>query len=284
MKVLSYKYVKPDSLGKVASLDRYGHMTPQYIDMIHEYLGSIKLEGKCAFLYAAGVTITASEVRNVSVKKNYAEPIKESSMAIRETAAYSMHRYIGMLHGRDLIRYANINGNTCASSMYSIFEAEQLLNIGFDQVIIVAEEKTAYNTLRIFDEHGIGIKVGEGMVIIHLGKAVSPADEDITDCKTWYEYNRNPFGVTHTGYKEVYSECDIVKPHGTGTDNNEQAEDAVYGYAPQLRYKHEIGHTQGVSGLLEVCMVLDEDVEGKVLCVSSGLGGFYGSCVVHKRG
>lgn len=284
MKVLSYKYIKPNVFGKVESLDRHGYMTPQYINQVDEYLGSIKLEGKCAFLYAAGAVVTASEARNVSGKKNYAEPIKESSTVIRELAAYSMHKYIGMLNGRDTIRYANINGNTCASSMHSIFEAEQLLNNGFDQVIIVAEEKTAYNTLRIFDEHGIDILVGEGMAIIHLGKAMSPADEDITDCKTWYEYNRNPFGVTHTGYREVYTECDVVNPHGTGTDNNEQAEDAIYGGTPQLRYKHKIGHTQGTSGLLEVCMVLDEDIEGKILCVSSGLGGFYGSCVVHKRG
>jgi hypothetical protein len=187
-----------------------------------------------------------------------------------------MHRWIGMMNGRDNVRYANINGNTCASSMYSLYEAERLLNDGFDEVVIIAEEKTSYNTLRIFDEMKIDLKVGEGCAVIHLGKG-----EGISECKWEYEYNRNPFGVTESGYKKVYTECDWINPHGTGTEPNENAE-GFYD-KPQLRYKEKIGHTQGVSGLIEVCMVLDEpDVDGRVLCVSSGLGNWYGSCIVQK--
>lgn len=282
MKVLSYKYIAPNEDGIVEALDRQGYMTPQYINLVEEYLGEIELTGKCAFLYAAGAAITASEARNAEDKGIYREKEKKSSTVIRELAAYGMHKWIGMVNGRSNIKYANVNANTCASSMHSLYEAEQLLSNGFDMVMIVAEEKTAYNTLRIFDEHTIDIKVGEGLAIMVLGKASSPADEDITDCKWSYEYNRNPFGVTYTGYKEVYTECEYVNPHGTGTDNNEMAENAVYGYTTQLRYKHKLGHTQGVSGLLEVCMVLDEDISGSVLCVSSGLGGFYASCILHK--
>jgi len=275
MKVLSYKYILPNTEGVVETLDRQGYMTPQYISMMEEYILAIRLTGKCAFLYAGGAVVTASEARNAEDKMIYREHAKQSSMVIKELAAYSMHKWIGMLNDRDKIKYANINANTCASSMYSLYEAEQLLNNGYDEVIIVAEEKTAYNTLRIFDEHTIDLKVGEGCVVMHLGKG-----EGISDCKWSYEYNRNPFGVTSTGYAEVMSECDYVKPHGTGTHNNENAE-KVYGDTPQLRYKETYGHTQGVSGLLEVCLVLDEKVSGNVLCVSSGLGGFYGSCLVH---
>lgn len=276
MKVLSYKYILPNTDGVVEALSRQGYMTPQYISMMEEYILSITLTGKCAFLYAGGAVVTASEARNVSKTTEYREPIKESSMVIKELAAYSMHKWIGMLNDRDKIKYANINANTCASSMHSLYEAEQLLNNGYDEVVIVAEEKTAYNTLRIFDEHTIDLKIGEGCVVIHLGKGA-----DISDCKWGYEYNRNPFGVTGTGYAEVMSECDYVNPHGTGTPNNETAE-KVYGDTPQLRYKEIYGHTQGVSGLLEVCLVLDEKVSGNVLCVASGLGGFYGSCIVSK--
>jgi len=279
MKVLSYKYIKPNEDGIVEGLDRQGYMTPQYIEMMRDYLDTIELKGKCAFLYAGGAMVTASEARNAEDKMIYREHEKKSTSVIKELAAYSMHKWIGSINGRANIRYANVNANTCASSMHSLYEASKLLDDGYDEVIIVVEEKTAYNTLRIFDEHGINIKVGEGCVVIHLGKAKTPADEDITDCKWEYEYNRNPFGVTDTGYARIISECDMIKPHGTGTDNNEAAEQ--YGDIPQLRYKEKYGHTQGVSGLLEVCMVMDEDVSGRVLCISSGLGGFYGSCIVH---
>lgn len=282
MKVLSHKYIAPSNNGIVEGLDRKGYMTPQYQDRMMEYVKSIKLEGKCAFLYAAGAVVTASEARNSTKDNKYREPVKESTALIKELAAYSMHKWIGLLEGRDNIEYANVNGNTCASSMHSLYEAEQLLNSGYDQVVIITEEKTASNTLRIFDEHSIDLKVGEGCVIMHLCKATTPTDENITECKWSYEYNRNPFGVTENGYRKVYNECDIVKPHGTGTENNESAESPVYGDKPQLRYKEEYGHTQGISGLLEVCMVMDEDIVGNVLCVSSGLGGFYGSCIVHK--
>ena len=281
MKVLSHKYILPNEDGIVKELERDGYMTSQYISMMQEYLDKLEVKGKVAFLYAGGVLLPASEARNAVDKEKYRENINTSGTCIREVAAYSMHKWIGMINGKENIVYANINGNTCASSMYSLYEAERLLNDGFDEVVIIAEEKTSYNTLRIFDEHSINLKVGEGCAIVHLGKAANPVDEDIVECKWAYEYNRNPFGVTASGYTKVLSECDYVKPHGTGTVNNETAE-KVYGDIPQVRYKEKYGHTQGVSGLLEVCLVLDEAVEGRVMCVSSGLGNYYGSCIVQK--
>lgn len=281
MKVLSYNYVLPNSLGVVESLERDEYMTSQYIELMSEYLSTLKVSGKVAFLYAGGVLLPASEARNAIDKKQYREHINISGSCIREVAAYCMHKWIGAINGREYIEYANINGNTCASSMHSLYEAEKLLNEGFDEVVIVAEEKTSYNTLRIFDEMNIDIKVGEGCVIMHLGKAKVPAEENIVECKWSYEYGKNPFGVTGSGYRKVLTECDYVKPHGTGTSNNETAE-KIYADVPQIRYKEKYGHTQGVSGLLEVCLVMEEPIEGRVLCVSSGLGGFYASCIVQK--
>lgn len=282
MKVLSYKYLLPNESGIIPELERSGYMTPQYINLVQEYLSTVILTGKVAFLYAAGVVLLASEARNTKDKQIYRERALDSSICIKELAAYSMHKWIGSFNGKENIQYANINANTCASSMFSLYEAEQLLNQGFDQVVIVAEEKTSYNTIRVFDEHKIDLKIGEGLAIIHLGKATNPADEDITNCQWSYEYNRNPFGVTSTGYAAVFNESDYINPHGTGTSINEDAESTVYGTIEQLRYKEQIGHTQGVSGLIEVCMILDENIQGNVLCVSSGLGGFYGSCIIRK--
>lgn len=277
MQVKSYKYLLPDETGLVPGIDRDSYMTPSYIDMVREYIESIELKGKVAFLYVGGVTLSAGETRNTVDKGVLRERARTSSICIKELTAYHMHKWIGSFKGRENIEYANISANTCASSMYSLYEASKLLDEGYDEVIIVAEEKTSYNTLRVFDEHNIDLKVGEGLAIIHLEPGVQ-----ITDCKWQYKYNRNPFGVDADGYRKVFTESGYVKPHGTGTANNEQAENEVFGDKPQLRYKETIGHTQGISGLLELCLVLDEDIKGDVLCVASGLGGFYGSCVVHK--
>jgi len=271
MQVKSYKYfVNPE-------IDADGYMTPQYIDMMSDYLSELRLDGRCAVLYAGGVLLSASEARNAYDKGNLRRSIQDSTLAIKELAAFSMHKYIGMLQDRDKVVHASINGNTCASSMYSLYEAQELFDKGFDEVVIIAEEKTSYNTLRVFKESRIDLTVGEGVAIVHLSKD----GNDITDCKWSYEYNRNPFLVTIDGYDAVNTVSDYVNPHGTGTDANEEVEGVVFGNREQIRYKEKIGHTQGLSGLLEVCMVMDEDITGDVLCVSSGLGGFYGSCVVH---
>jgi hypothetical protein len=274
MQVVSCKYlVNPE-------VDVEGYMTAQYISMLEDYIASLKLTGKkCAVLYAGGVLLAASEGRNTrkSGVKLRRKQLK-STLAIKEVSAYSMHKYIGMIEGNENVCYANINGNTCASSMYSLYEAEQLLKADFDEVVIIAEEKTSYNTLRVFSESRIDLQVGEGVAIIHLAKNGT----DITDCKWSYEYNRNPFLVTEEGYSTVATEAEYINPHGTGTTTNESAEASLREGKEELRYKEDIGHTQGLSGLIEVCMVLDENIKGDVLCVSSGLGGFYGSCVVHK--
>lgn len=264
MKVLSYKYTT------AGSEDRTAYMTPYYIGVMQEYLDGIQVRGKVAVLYAGGVTLSASEARNANGGNH-------TTTAIKEISAYSMHKWIGMLDGKENVCYASVNGNTCASSMYALYEAERLLLDGYDEVVVIAEEMTSYNTVRVFDEMHIDLKIGEGCAIIHLGKDGT----DITECKWSYEYNRNPFGVTPSGYNKVVTDCDYIKPHGTGTPTNEEAE-KVYGDKPQIRYKEDIGHTQGASGLIEVCKVLDENISGRVMCVSSGLGGFYGSCIIQK--
>lgn len=280
MKVKSYKYIVPNSEGVIPTLDRNGYMTSQYINEVLPYISSINIEGSCAFLYAAGVSLSAAEARNSEDTGKYRESVNEGGLVIKELTAYAMHKWIGAIPQNDKITYANINSNTCASSMYSLYEAEQLLNNGIvDEVIIVAEEKTSHNTLKIFDQHKIDLKVGEALAIVHLVKG----EGEISTTKWAYEYNRNPFGTTQDGYKKVDSECDMVNPHGTGTSNNEEAELVITEKKPQVRYKEGTGHTQGVSGLLEVCMILDDSRAcGNILCVSAGLGGFFGSCIVHK--
>lgn len=273
MKINSYKYlVNPE-------LDESGYMTQQYTKLLKEYITSIKLTGKTAVLYAGGVLLSASEARNCADMGIFRRTAQTSTLAIKELSAYSMHRWIGLIPNRELVAYANINGNTCASSLYSLYEAEQLLNNGFDDVVVIAEEKTSYNTLRVFYENRIELEIGEGVAIIHLTKN----GNDVHSCKWEYEYNTNPFGVTANGYSKIWQQCEYVKPHGTGTSNNEQAELEIIGKVPQIRYKEQIGHCQGASGLIEICMLLDNsEIRGRVLCIAAGMGGFYGSCLVEK--
>ncbi len=259
--------------------DRLNYMNAQYLKMFKARLSTVKLEGKVAFLYAGGVTSHTSESRNYVGEFTCTQPILDNGPVIKVLSAYMMHKYIGILcnSGND-VTYANINGNTCASSLHSVYEAEYLLYSGVvDHVVIVAEEKTNLSTVRIFREHGIDITVGEGFACVVLSdKGTGPT---ITNAKWEYSYNRNPFLVDEKGYEKVYSDSELVKGHKTGTSQNDESEKNVFG--DTFGYKDKIGHCQGASGLIEICLVLDEGLED-VLCVASGLGGFYGSCIVNE--
>lgn len=60
----------------------------------------------------------------------------------------------------------------------------------------------------------------------------------------------------------------VVKTHGTGTQSNNQAErNSLNTMLPQYvatSYKPRIGHTMGVSGLLETCLLLNDIRSGSV--------------------
>lgn len=283
MKVIDYFYRHGKNVleDRVELLDnRTSYMNFEYIKMFKDELDSIKLNGKVAFLYVGGAGIHNAEGRNYEGNESYSQPILKDGLVIKDLQAYMMHRYIGILvkNGNN-ISYANINSNTCASSLYSIYEAEKLIRDEVvDYVVIVAEEKTSFNTIRIFKEHQINVKPGEGFACIILGKETDGTQ--ITNSKWEYSYSTNPFFVSDIGYSKVCTKASWVKGHKTGTEQNDKAEDTVFG--DTFGYKDEIGHCQGASGLIEICMVLDSKLDD-VLCVASGLGGFYGSCVINKE-
>lgn len=66
------------------------------------------------------------------------------------------------------------------------------------------------------------------------------------------------------------SEIEVIKTHGTGTKSNNQSEGAaisrMFGHKGFVAtsYKQVIGHTMGVSGLLETCMLIDNMGDGFV--------------------
>ena len=284
MYIIDYFYKKPtvdkgDHL-EIEGINREDYATSQYKEMVNP----IVLTKPTAVLYAGGVGISQSESRDVTkVADRYAGtvPYQESKMLIKEISAFNMHRWIGDMANNENVVYANVNHNSCSSSMYCVYEAERLLNSGeVDEVIVIAEERTSFNTIRIFKEHFIPLIVSDALAVVRFGRE---GTIEVTDSKWKYQWNRNPFGTTKSGYAMVDSEADTVKPHGTGTNNNNEAEEDLVAGRSSVYYKPEIGHSQGASALLEICMTIDDsNISGDVLCVASGLGGFYGSCVLHK--
>lgn len=107
-------------------------------------------------------------------------------------------------------------------------------------------------------------------------------------------------------------EIDVVKTHGTGTKSNNQAEGAalsrLFGHKKFVAtsFKQVIGHTMGVSGLLETCLLIDNmrdgfipgipnrteqddnflsydadfSGEGTILSLAAGMGNVYSAAVM----
>lgn len=286
MYIQDYKYFIADvDCGDHLEVDgivRDEHVTEQYIERV----GKIVLTKPTAVLYSAGVTVHQSEGKNATnVKSRYygSVPQQEGSRMIKELSSYSLHKWIGMMENNHLVEYASVNGNSCASSMYSIYEAERLLRDGeVDEVIVITEEKTSFNTIRIFKEHGIPIVVSDGFAMVRFGN--EPTKYEVVDTKWKYEYNRNPFATTVAGYEKVDNKsAGVVKPHGTYTGINDEAEKELVKDREAVYYKPTIGHSQGASALIELCMAIDDEkIKDEVLCVASGLGNHYGSCVLRK--
>ena len=97
--------------------------------------------------------------------------------------------------------------------------------------------------------------------------------------------------VTKEGYDKVISSLDVsgvdfVKMHGSGTERNTEMEiEAIRARGVDAKcvgYKQEIGHTQGASSIVEICMMLDREKFTKSLVLASGLGGFYGGCIITR--
>jgi hypothetical protein len=262
--------------------ERSGYMTAMYSKRFKDQINSIQLDGKIAVLYVGGAGIHNAETREYKGNYECSVDVQEDGAVIKKLQAYMMHRYIGMLHNSgNNVTYANVSSDTCASSMYSLYEAERLLkDKTVDHVVIIAEEKTSRDTIRIFHEHHIEVKPGECFALAVFSR--EGEGTTVGSCKWEYSYNRNPFLVNEEGYRKVATACDVVKGHQTGTEQNDNAEKAVFG-DNIVGYKSKIGHCQGASGLIEVLLVIDdEDIAGNVLCTASGLGGFYGSCLVEK--
>ena len=267
----------------IDGLTRDKRMNPQFIKRQKSKLKSIDCSGSIGVLYCLGTAMHQSEtsnVRGIDYTKFTNTVLPDSSMAIQASGAYMMNKYIGQLADPSKVQYASMNANTCASSMYALYEAERLLE-RVDTVVVIADERTSADTIRIFHEQQIPLTPSDGFACMVLtNDGTGPT---ITNTKWEYVYNRNPFYSDSIGYDRVAQDADSIKPHDTGTEQNTEAEARLLEGKKVHSYKSKIGHSQGTSTLLETCILLDdESASGKILCTASGLGGFYGSCIVHK--
>ncbi len=255
-------------------------MTQQYLKMLRGSHFKFEQTGKTAFLYCGGPAIHHSDAKNFKCSKDGVVVVK-TQMGY---TSYSVAKYITKL-GVDL-SYVSMDSNTCASSMYALHEAQKLLDSGFDDVIIYAEEMAEDTVRLLFEQIGVDIVCSSGMAIMHVSSHGSKQSVEITDTSWTWNMDLSPMTVSSDGYYKMLcglgdlSDVKYVKTHGTGTKTNDIAENSaietVFKDIEIVNYKNKIGHTQGASALIELCMLIDSGRKGKAVCMASGIGSLYG--------
>ncbi|MCP4487734.1 MAG: hypothetical protein GY820_10520 [Gammaproteobacteria bacterium] len=238
----------------------------------------ITLTRPTAFIYVDGFSVSQAEA-------GLNDQCGERKMPIlRSGSSYIAHEWLYRMKGRKHIKHVNIVSSTCAAGIQALWEANNLLhdvNGEIEEVIIIGGERTTPSTIRLFKELRIPVTCGDGFVFIRIGSG----GFDITQVNWKFAFNNNPFQFKKEDIDTLAPGCRVgyVKLHGTGTPSNTEAESGLAELGTPLEYKSKIGHTQGVSALLETCMVLDDPkLKGRILVTANGLGGFYGSFLLTK--
>ncbi len=272
---------------------RNEYMNEVFYDLYKDEIAKFKTTGKTALLYIGGAGEHHSCSRNFDLTKKGVMPVKSQLGYIASKTAKRLGN----------ISYLSINSNACASSMYALCEAKQLLENGFDDVIIYGEEWVEDVELKLFKQHNIDVVCSDGFFILQLGKYGNEIDElnsshfgCIFGPSFIWNDDKSPFEVSKEGYLKAMnsfenSKIDYIKVHGSGTAQNNKAEqsaiDELFGedLITTIEYKSQIGHSQGCSTGVELCMIIDRFHEKiiynrKILINASGLGNFYGSCLL----
>jgi len=245
-------------------------------------LGKIVTEGtRVALLYlSGGYPLDDNETYLTDESKlNFDRKCMPDTLVYKKSIIKNLGKWVNNIKGN--IVYTNLVSNTCATGIYAIEQAKFLLEANkVDEVVIVGETKIHYNVMRLFKEHRIPLTLGEGAVVFRLSN--KQEGYYIDDIKTHYAFHTNPFYVSAKEYAKVLSPADIVKPHSTFTEVNTRAEDFLGKYDTIVTYKQNIGHTLGISSLLETGMLLGDNhlVNKKAIIIASGMGGFYGSFTI----
>jgi len=258
---------------------RDGYMSEVFYRLYKEQIDrfSIDKTKKGAFLYIGGACEHHSHGRDYGCSR-------KGTMPIKAQLGYCASKLAG---GLGNIHYLSINANACASGAYAIHEAYDLIhNKGFDEVIVYGEEWVEPNEELLYKQLKIPIIPSDGFVVLKFAKSGYGAYVNAT---TWvWNKDKSPFDFSKEGYIKAMSclgfgknKPNILKLHGTGTLTNDRAElgavSELFGTIEYIRYKDTIGHTQGVSGALELALVAKDYPYKTIICNSAGLGNFYGS-------
>lgn len=272
--------------------NRKSYMNEVFYKLYKDEISNFKTSGRTALLYIGGA------VEHHSTSRNFDKALEETAarnfdltpngtMPVKSQLGYIASKCAKRIGN---ISYLSINANACASSMYALKEAQELLAQGFDDVIIYGEEWVEDVELKLFEQLGIDLVCSDGFFILQVCRK---CDNPIAKIKniTWlWNDDKSPFEVTKDGYMKSMQDfenhkIDLVKMHGSGTKQNTQAEEeainSIFGNKMKtIEYKSEIGHSQGVSTGVELCKLFDTQKNKRVLVNASGLGNFYGSCYV----
>lgn len=292
MWLTDYFYVTADELsddGKSLVIGELKEKKNGYMYAVHQELYKEKLqkfkysspikEPRRALFYAGGAMEHHSLGRKFPLELPKANALIKSQSSV---AAWSWAKFFGG------VSFVSINANTCASSLYSIFEAFMAIKSGqIDEAIVVAEEWAEPLELMMFAQMGIEILPSDAFCVLRFHSSDIGGVEIKNISFRWREES-SPFGVSKDGYKEIMalargdSKIEGIKMHASGTDQNDKAELAAIiesglDSAILLEYKSKIGHSQGVSAALEFAMMADSgEYRGEWLINAAGLGGFYG--------
>ena len=136
------------------------YMNEVFYDLYKDEISKFKTTGKTALLYIGG----AGEHHSCS--RDYLD-IPKGVMPVKSQLGYIASKTAKRIGN---ISYLSINSNACASSMYALYEAQQLLENGFDDVIIYGEEWVEDVELKLFKQHNIDVICSDGFFILQLGK------------------------------------------------------------------------------------------------------------------
>lgn len=275
-----YKYGTeklPDKSIIIPEIDRTKYMSNEYLKLVRSEIKQIKCVGTTAFLYAVGTCVHSSDIKLNDFTK------ERDNVVVKSQLGTKVHKLASLF---DNVEYVSTNADTCSSSLKALHDARMLLS-EYDNVIVYTENVAVQTELKFFEQLGIDLYCGDGIAIVHLTKEkTNNSRAKIVD--TAWSWNREvgPMAVSQEGYSKVLNKLNckginLIKPHGTNTPSNNVAEIELlkkrFVGIDILDYKSEIGHTQGASTILELCLLLDEVKEYDCLVLASGLGGYYGA-------
>lgn len=276
MRVIDYKCITgsklKDGIIVIPEIDRTNLATPQFQELSDL---KVNLERKTALIYLAGASLCQSDADvGVLVHERYVPAIKYGH-------SYNAHSWVKSFENTENLVHMEVVEGTCASGINAVKRANELLmSMRVDEVIIIGYEKIPEGTKRLFKELRMPVTCGDGFAYMRLERGFELADFN------WkWAYNPNPFVFTKKDLNTLIPDYRIgyVKLHGTGTAANTAAEEDLEALATPLVYKDKIGHTQGISALIETCLVLDNPkIRGRILVTANGLGGYFGSFTLTK--